>query len=156
MGQGRQSHGGRNPESHGLRPQQVPGRPEEHYLGVSATVSCILSRTSRSWLVAAVLTAATLRDADLSGANLDIALFDGADLSRANLSGASIFGVLFTNAKLVEANLSDARRVIANFTNANLTRANLVNADMAADMRNQPMGLMRVFFTSADLTGANL
>jgi len=27
---------------------------------------------------------------------------------------------------------------------------------MAADMRNQPMGLMRVFFTSADLTGANL
>src|SRR3989442_14857708 len=58
MGQGRQSHGGRNPESHGLRAQQVPGRPEEHYLGVSATVWCILSRTSRSWLVAARLVVA--------------------------------------------------------------------------------------------------
>src|SRR3989442_14545670 len=55
MGQGRQSHGGRNPESHGLRAQQAPGRPEEHYLGVSATVWCILSRTSRSWLARAVL-----------------------------------------------------------------------------------------------------
>src|SRR3989442_13725524 len=65
MGQGRQSHGGRNPESHGLRAQQVPGRPEEHYLGVSATVWCILSRTSRSWLVAAVLVVAPAYAGDL-------------------------------------------------------------------------------------------
>src|SRR2546422_8290949 len=44
----RSSHGGRDPEGHRLRPQQVPGRPEEHHLGVSATVRLVRSRARRS------------------------------------------------------------------------------------------------------------
>src|SRR5207247_10246424 len=34
-------------------------------------------------------------------------------------------------------------------------RAALAEADMGADMRSQPMGLMRVFLSSANLSGAN-
>src|SRR5438093_12641150 len=112
MGQGRQSHGGRNPESHGLRAQQVPGRPEEHYLGVSATVWCILSRTSRSWLVAAVLVvppafagdlgkeqvldmiraATELRPGDHSGKGLSNLCVSLADFKRRKLPRTHVSG----------------------------------------------------------------
>src|SRR2546422_5489768 len=51
----RSSHGGRDPEGHRLRPQQVPGRPEEHHLGVSATVRLVRPRARLRSLAPGVL-----------------------------------------------------------------------------------------------------
>jgi uncharacterized protein YjbI with pentapeptide repeats len=39
---------------------------------------------------------------------------------------------------------------------ANLNHANLTNANWGVDMKNQPMGLMRVTLNSANLSYANL
>ena len=54
-----------------------------------------------------------------------------------------------------DADLTNAR-LVATAVNAKFVRANLSHADVGADPRNQPMGLMRTDWTNADLTGANL
>src|SRR3989441_12477336 len=110
MGQGRQSHGGRNPESHGLRAQQVPGRPEEHYLGVSATVWCILSRTSRSWLVAAVLVVAPAYAGDLGKEQVLDMIGAATELRPADLSGKDLSNLDLSHVDFKRAR-SEERRV---------------------------------------------
>jgi uncharacterized protein YjbI with pentapeptide repeats len=72
------------------------------------------------------------------------------DLSSRRLSGLDLSGFDFKDAKL------DGARITANLRRADLRGASLRDADMAADMKNQSMGLMRVLLTSATLDGADL
>jgi uncharacterized protein YjbI with pentapeptide repeats len=67
----------------------------------------------------------SLRDADLSGANLSDTDLSGADLSDADLSGANLIGADLSDADLSGANLSDAYLIGANLSDAYLSRANL-------------------------------
>jgi hypothetical protein len=85
----------------------------------------------------AVLQGACLREADMSGAQLDAAVLIGADLRKANLRGAG-----FRHAKLDAADLRDAR----------LGGAFLVGASLrGADLRGAYLRLARL--DSADQSG---
>jgi len=74
-----------------------------------------------------------LEGADLTGANLELAILIHANLSHADLTGANLMG-----ADLTEANLSHA-----DLTGANLTVADLTDA-------------LLYFITGADYTDARL
>jgi uncharacterized protein YjbI with pentapeptide repeats len=109
------------------------------------------------------LVGAKLVGADLSGALLDFTWIMRADFSQANLSGATLRALVVSTgmesspaeaARFVESNFSDAR-MTARFAFDDLHSANFSGARMAADMRNQSMGLTRTDFASANLTGAN-
>ena len=67
---------------------------------------------------------------------------------------ASLFGSQLQEAKCDGADLSGAR-VTADLSRASLRKAKFVGADLAADMKNQSMGLMRGVLKSADLAGAD-
>src|SRR3989442_11554821 len=123
MGQGRQSHGGRNPESHGLRAQQVPGRPEEHYLGVSATVWCILSRTSRSWLVAAVLVVAPAYAGDLGKEQVLDMIGAATELRPADLSGKDLSNLDLSHVDFKRAKLRDRKSTRLNSSHVRISYA---------------------------------
>ena len=102
--------------------------------------------------------AARMNRAKLTGARLDGAILDqvwaiGADFSGASLKKAHLFGSQMQEAKCDGADFSGAR-VTADLSRATLRNANFTNADLAADMRNQSMGLMRAVLKSSDLTGA--
>ena len=84
-----------------------------------------------------------------------MAILRGSRLHGANLAGCSAFSTIFAEANISCADLSGAR-LVANFQGANSTGTNLSKALMAADMRNQPMGLMRVILVKTVLRGANL
>lgn len=101
------------------------------------------------------LNKAKLRGADLRNATLDLGWLIAADLEGADLSGASLFSTQMRRANLKRAKL-DGARITANLSKADLSGASLRNADMAADMKNQSMGLMRAVLTSANLDGADL
>ena len=68
----------------------------------------------------------SMKDADLSEADLS-----GADLSRMNLSGANLSRANLTGAYLLNANLSRANLSRADLSGANLTGAYLLNADLS-------------------------
>src|ERR1700722_17432515 len=93
--------------------------------------------------------------ADFTGAILDISSMRGADFTGATFRGASLYAVIMPDANFTDADLTNAR-LVATAVNAKFVRANLSHADVGADPRNQPMGLMRTDWTNADLTGANL
>ena len=57
-------------------------------------------------------------------------------------------------AKLDGADLSGAR-IVADLTGASLVGASIANGNLGADMKNQPMGLMRSVLRSANLKGVN-
>lgn len=81
-----------------------------------------------------------LKEANLSGINLEGINFSGIDLSGtvfcdANLSGvnfskADVSGADFTNADLTSADFTDARLFHTVFNGANLQRASLINTDI--------------------------
>jgi uncharacterized protein YjbI with pentapeptide repeats/rhodanese-related sulfurtransferase len=96
-----------------------------------------------------------LRGANLRNCKLDLGWLVGADLEGADLTGASLFSAQLQGANLKQAKL-DGARITANLSNADLRGASLRDADMAADMKNQSMGLMRAVLTSAMLDGADL
>ena len=112
----------------------------------------------------------TIRNANLSGfdlqkvdftnANLSGANFKGADLSNANLefaelTAANFEGANISDAKLVNAILFAANLIGANITGSNLTGADLVGCEMyCANLWSS--NLERADLTGADLTGANL
>ncbi|HEX2116180.1 MAG TPA: pentapeptide repeat-containing protein [Alphaproteobacteria bacterium] len=115
-------------------------------------------------LFGAKLVGANLSGADLSGANLDAAWLMRTNFAGANLASASLFGpvvyptldVTPANAPNFEnANLAGAR-IVARLNRVNMRGSNLAGARMGVDMRNQPMGQMRVDLSGADLSGANL
>ena len=106
------------------------------------------------------LRAARLNRAKLSGAKLDGAVLDQAwamtaDFSGASLKNAHLFGSQMQEAKFDGADLSGAR-VTADLSRASLRNVKFAGADLAADMKNQSMGLMRGVLRSADLAGADL
>ncbi len=103
---------------------------------------------------------ANLSHSNLSGLNLDLTVMVGANFEGADLSKVSIFAVSMMRCNLKNVDFSGSR-VIANLDNSDLTGANLRNVRWGADMKNQPMGLMRVSLkkvklVDADLTGADL
>ena len=108
----------------------------------------------------AVLGKASLRGADLLGANFSEAVLNGADLSEANLGAAN-----FSGADLVGGNLSGADLRIADFRGADLHSANLSAANLfstnlsradlaAATLRGAKLG--NADFSGAGLHGADL
>lgn len=102
---------------------------------------------------------ARLNGTDLRGANLSAAILDSAwllnaNLENANLTGASLFSTQMQGANLKNAILKGAR-IVANMERADLTGAMLQEADMAADMKNQSMGLMRAILRLATLDDAD-
>jgi uncharacterized protein YjbI with pentapeptide repeats len=96
-----------------------------------------------------------LSNSNLSGLNLDLTVMTKINLSGANLANTSIFGVSMIGANLSNANLTGSR-FIANLDRSNLSHANLSDAHWGVDMKNQPMGLMRVSLNNVNLAGANL
>jgi len=106
-------------------------------------------------LTAAVLNGSNLSRANLSRCNLTVAFAEGTNLSGADLTEAVLFSTQLKRADLRNANLSRAR-LIGDLTSANLSGANFRQADAAADMRNQSMGLMRANFISPVSSGRTL
>jgi uncharacterized protein YjbI with pentapeptide repeats len=98
---------------------------------------------------------AVARRADLSGAILDISSMRGADFTGATFHGASLYAVIMPDANFTDADLSNTR-LVATAANAIFVRANFSHADVGADPRNQPMGVMRTDWTNANLSDANL
>jgi uncharacterized protein YjbI with pentapeptide repeats len=75
-------------------------------------------------------TGCDLKNADLSGVNLSLAILVDANLSGANLSGANLSQADLSRANLSGANLSRANLRNAYLTNANLDRTNLLGASL--------------------------
>lgn len=103
---------------------------------------------------------ASARGADLSGATLDVSTMRSTDFTHATLRDASLYAVIMPGVNFTDADLSRVR-IIGLATGAIFVRAKLDHADLGADPRNQPMGVMRTDmsaadFSGADLTGANL
>jgi uncharacterized protein YjbI with pentapeptide repeats len=100
-------------------------------------------------LYGANLSSANLSRADLYGANLSRANLDGANLSRANLSSANLYGANLDGANLYGANLSRANLSSANLYGADLSRANLYGAyrtsydDLIAGWERDERGYLR-------------
>jgi uncharacterized protein YjbI with pentapeptide repeats len=99
---------------------------------------------------------AVARMADFSGATMDLSVMrGGTDMSGAILRDVSLFAVIMPGANFTDADLTGAR-LVASATGAIFVRAKLDHADLGADPRNQPMGVMRNDFTDCDFTGADL
>ena len=101
------------------------------------------------------LNQSNLRGATLRNCRIDLGWLIDADLEGADLSGASLFSAQMQRTNLKHAKL-DGARITANLKDADLSGASLREADMAADMKNQSMGLMRISLRSANLDGADL
>ena len=108
---------------------------------------------------------ADLQGAILNGANFEYANFRGANLQGANLNGANLQWTGFENANLEGANLERAEFYESFLESANLRNANLRNASLqdallinanlnGADLRNADM--RGVDLRGADLRNANL
>lgn len=98
---------------------------------------------------------ANARDADLSGATLDVSTMRSTNFTHATLRDASLYAVIMPGVNFTDADLSRVR-IIGLATGAVFVRAKLVHADLGADPRNQPMGVMRTDMSAADLSGADL
>jgi len=113
------------------------------------------TKFTRDTMFAADLSGAHAHDAPFDGAVLDVGVFRGTDLTQASFRGASVYAVIMIGADLSGADLTDAR-LIGTLVDSKLVGAKLVDLKGGADMRNQPMGLMRTDLTGADLSGADL
>ncbi|HKU16456.1 MAG TPA: pentapeptide repeat-containing protein [Steroidobacteraceae bacterium] len=103
---------------------------------------------------------ANLKGADLSNArlarcNLNVAILREAVLVNADLREATLFSSVVVRADLSGADLSNAQ-LMGNFERAKLEGANLTHVRGGADMRNQPMGLVRLVLVGARMHGARL
>jgi uncharacterized protein YjbI with pentapeptide repeats len=119
-------------------------------------------------LSAANLHGVKLVSADLTGANLETADLRFAWIMRANFTRANLHGAILQTivtstgmdntadqaAIFVGADLSDAS-ITVHFSYDDMRGAKFSHAHMAADMRNQSMGLLRTEFMSARLDGAD-
>lgn len=108
---------------------------------------------------------AYLRDANLSGANmqgayLNLARLENTNLSGANLTDAIIFQAIFSKTNFKGANLTNAR-VIGTLGNVDMSGANISKGKFGLDVGNQPMGQMKFDsvggnFANANFEGADL
>ncbi len=90
---------------------------------------------------------ADLRDANLSGANLQRAYLNLARLEKANFAGAilieaTIFQPIFGDTNFMGANLTNAR-MIGTLGKVNMSKALVKNGRFGLDVGNQPMGQMK-------------
>ena len=117
------------------------------------------------WRVKDPLIAPSLKNADLSGLDLENINLCGADLRGADLSGCYLYDADFQNADLRWANLCRAGLIGANFHRANLSGANLKHAYLAqSDLSNadfssaclQEADLQAALLTQAIFTSTNL
>jgi uncharacterized protein YjbI with pentapeptide repeats len=114
----------------------------------------------RLLLRAANLTGAQLAGADFNGTDLQNAKLVGADLTHASVDRARLSGADLSRAKLVQlnayrANMSGAVLVGADLTKAEMARVNLSGADLSrANLRNAEFP--RANLEGAKLAGANL
>ena len=106
-------------------------------------------------LFGANLKGANLSDANLAHCNLNVAILRDAVLVNADLREAKLFSSVLAHADLSKADLRGAR-LMGNFERAKLEGANLERVQGGADMRNQPMGLVRLVLAGARLKGARL
>ena len=113
----------------------------------------------------AVFTSADLREADLSGADLQHVCFNRANLTKVNLCNATLDHAKLRVADLKQANLRGARLHLANLEAADLEGADLSGADLLharlneANLRGADLRSARLDhadFLNADLKGANL
>ena len=79
-------------------------------------------------LSGATLTDANLAAADLAGATLTSATLSDADMARSDLADASLAGATLTSADLISANLNDANLTMASLAGATMTAATAVGA----------------------------
>jgi uncharacterized protein YjbI with pentapeptide repeats len=111
-----------------------------------------------------------LNGLDHSGLDFSNVNFRAARMNKANFSGSTLDGMVldqvwavagdFSGASLNKANLFASQMQDSKFDGDDLSRASLHNAkfkdaDLAADIKNQSMGLMRAILKSADLRGAD-
>lgn len=95
-----------------------------------------------------------LRQANLSGALLDEARFDGADMTAAELRSAHANGASFDKANLFSADLRNARLNGASLKNTNLVCAEMTKAEArAVDFSSSWM--TAAVFQGTDLSGAS-
>jgi hypothetical protein len=113
---------------------------------------------------------ASLREANLGGANLARASLREANLGGANLGGANLCEAGLSEATLTRANLREAGLSEANLTRASLREANLGGANLGganlrgADLSEANLGgadlqaaiLIDTDFSGADLTGCRI
>ncbi|RPJ24847.1 MAG: toll/interleukin-1 receptor domain-containing protein [Chloroflexi bacterium] len=90
------------------------------------------------------------KEADLRGAILIGANFEGVDLRRAKLNGADLRGALLNKANLREANLDGTDLRGADFIEAKLNAASLRGANLKG------ANLHRAYLKGSDLSGAKL
>jgi uncharacterized protein YjbI with pentapeptide repeats len=100
-----------------------------------------------------------MNKANFSGSTLDGMVLDqvwavAADFSGASLNKANLFASQMQDSKFDGADLSGTR-ITADLSRASLRNAKFKDSDLAADMKNQSMGLMRAILKSADLRGAD-
>ena len=128
------------------------------------------SRMDRAVFRSAVLNRTTFREAagedvDFTGANLggailDVAQFDGADFVDANLAGAWLVGTSLVAADLTRAQFSQANLSCSNLYLARLDQADLTDAELcgaALDRCDLRQAIVRrTDFREARLIGANL
>jgi len=99
-------------------------------------------------------TAASLVDNDLSGANLQQAIFTESNLKATKLAGADLQRARFTNTILVGADFTGAQMQLAALRNVSAGDAKFTNADLRGAEVDGNFG--GADFTSADLRGADL
>jgi uncharacterized protein YjbI with pentapeptide repeats len=102
---------------------------------------------------------ADLRDANLTGTNmqrayLNLARLEKANFSGANLSMATIFQPIFGETKFRNAILKGVR-LIGTLGNVDMSGANVSNADLGLDVGNQPMGQMKFDSTGGNFENTN-
>lgn len=113
----------------------------------------------------AILSGADLNHANLSGVGLNDAMLNDADLTEIDLSGADLSGAMLQRANLRRADLSGALLRQASLIEADLTeavlsgadlyRANLCGADLSGAELEMAM-LSEATLAGANLTGATL
>ncbi len=108
---------------------------------------------SKANLIGVNLSGAKLSKANLSKANLSEANLSGADLYKTNLSGADLFKARLYRTNFIRANLSNASLVKAQLKGADLIFTDLRGADLSnADL--QEIQALSANFEGANFTGA--
>jgi uncharacterized protein YjbI with pentapeptide repeats len=102
---------------------------------------------------------ADLRDANLSGANLQRAYLNLARLEKANFAGAilieaTIFQPIFGDTNFMGANLTNAR-MIGTLGKVNMSKALVKNGRFGLDVGNQPMGQMKFDSAGGNFKGTD-
>ena len=101
------------------------------------------------------LSRVNLKRAHMMNARLEGAMLDAADLARANLSGVNLRGAILINANLFYTNLSGADLTQANLFGAKLDRTNLSQAILKGAILRSAV-LLKVDLRNANLSDSSV